>query len=143
MMPEMVAGRELDALVAEKVMGMVVMACRDIDGEWWSDPNEMFTGKEVCVPPRWGHARELPLHSTSIRYAWEVWEKLIADGWYPDLTTTYSAKANGLVYGCELQRGGDGTKDHYWVQATTAPLAICLAALAAVGIPPTEGDETK
>ena len=125
----MVAGRELDAEIA-KLMGLTVKLMYDpgfvdigpwyeVDGE--SDPPGAISG--WCP---------VAYYSTSIAAAWEVWDKLIVDGWYPDLTTTYSAKAGGLVYGCELQRGGDGTDDHYWVQAETAPLAICECALKAM-----------
>ncbi len=136
----MVAGRELDALVAEKVMGLTVKLMYDpgfIDiGPWEkvdgvSDPPDAIEG--------WCPVAD---YSTSIAAAWEVWEKLIEDGWYPDLITTYGPGEKTPIYRCELHRGWDGLDDHLVVCADTAPASICLAALAAVGaLPPTLEEE--
>lgn len=128
----MVAGRELDALVAEKVMGWIWFP-KDDEGPRYlasPDPNSMY----VWYPG--SGVGTHPLYSTSIAAAWEVWDKLIADGWYPDVITSHVS--DGLDYRCELHRGGDGDGDYVISHADTAPLAICLAALAAIGIPLTD-----
>lgn len=104
----MEAGRELDALVAEKVMGLdCSWRCVTLDG----------TGRDR------GPARRIKPYSTNIDAAWEVVEKLkenhtvnihgYSDGWEVGLIGPGSAAVDG--------------------QAETAPHAICLAALKAVG----------
>lgn len=112
------AGRELDALIAEKVMGLHVE---------WRDGRPLWVGKDLPGTPLvldgglFGHT--IPNYSTDIARAWEVVEK------FND---------------CRLHRD---PKDRMWIcamnsysahqpvgEAITAPLAICLAALKAVGI---------
>jgi hypothetical protein len=115
------AGRELDALVAEKVMGA------DPSTVHWHLSNATFLvdGKWVDVPP-------VPHYSTDIAAAWEVVEKMsqkyhwriqspfdVGDEWYAGLTP-------------RSVTGWNGRPDHY-AGAPSAPLAICLAALKAVG----------
>ena len=120
----MEAGRELDALVAEKVMGYE----RRLDGlgqEYWREadkPRVRLVGT-ICDP------QDLPLFapSTDISAAWEVVSLLIEKGYYVDIL--YSAKAH--VWSCLLDYGGYREAD---VIGDTAPYAICLAALKAVGI---------
>ena len=126
----MVAGRELDEKIAVAVMG-------------WTHIRELGEGDELIGAPadrpgqnNWVVAR----YSTDIAAAWEVWEKLVADGWYPDLITTYGLGEKNPVYRCELHRGGEGDHDHRVIYADTAAHAISLAALAAVGA--TDGGET-
>lgn len=107
------AGRELDALVAEKVMGWVCICERK---------------HQLC-----------PVHdsyySTDIAAAWQVVERLKHDGWNVSI-----GGDNG--WGCTfykvLVRGNDAftstwTESHGPINAENAPLAICLAALKAVG----------
>lgn len=86
--------------------------------------------------------REVAPFSISIAAAFGVWDKLIADGWYPDLKTTYDHVRKGLIYVCELHRASDdGRYDHFVATADTAPLAICKAALEAASIPLTAPEE--
>lgn len=97
------AGRKLDALVAEKVMG-------------FSDVHEHIysSGEKQWVH---GDFRSLPRFSTDISDAWKVVEKFI-EGEFPidcELHTTV------MGWYCDL---GDGSAN-----AETAPLAICRAAL--------------
>ncbi len=123
--------RELDALIAEKVMGKKV--CGGPNNEktrrvyyspfgpdcWWSE-NE--TGE-----PEYIHA-----YSTDIAAAWEVVEKM---------------ERNGFFYSVSKGRiGAHGTNDKVWVsfgksgdniiwsESGTAANAICLAALKALGV---------
>lgn len=108
-------GRELDALVAEKVMGQTA----DVRERWRG--NCLCGRSETCAVCSW------PLsYSTDIAAAWEVVEKL-------DLLALYSLE------GCE----GEWTVRKYYnndewdewddTDGVSAPHAICLAALKAVG----------
>lgn len=132
------AGRELDALIAEKVMGFT-----------WHDGWKSFKGPHLVSPggfmAGWrmedggvmGHLDgvtrnpELPFYSTDIAAAWQVVEKLVAERFFPEVN--YRGRGE---WGCKVDRL---TVDDSWNDkptpheiANTAPLAICLAALSAV-----------
>lgn len=118
---EMQAGLELDALIAERVMGWTwkITRCNPeqrvlVDPYWTNMEVGFWWGRDVL--------HLVPHYSTEIEAAWDVFERLPA----------------GQIY---HHRGGDFSV--YWgnarhtsakmnVRADTAPLAICLAALAAV-----------
>lgn len=100
---EMKPGRELDALIAEKVMGMNVQ-----HGRVWSQEGK-------CL-----RETDLPSYSTDIAAAWEVVEKLKL-GLLPDGDKWIAGQAD---------RAGLETSNLCW--GDTAPHAICLAALNAV-----------
>jgi hypothetical protein len=109
----MKAGRELDALVAEKVIGWTNLIGSSYDVN--------FGGR-----PPGGKWDIVPHYSTSIADAWLVVEKLktlTADG---DIHIE-CLHGEWSVSTCheEAWKG--------WSRADTAPLAICLAALEAVG----------
>lgn len=119
--PELVAGVELDALVAEKVFGWR----RATYG--WIDPDR---GPYIEPAP----------FSTSIASAWLVVEKMRERGFGLILNETPGQ------YRAAFWRydGKDGWSIDAWVRspsptvtvwAETAPLAICLAALKAVSGP--------
>ena len=99
------AGRELDALVAEKVMG-------------WKDPSPVFGLMEDVE----GNANFPPDYSTSIAAAWRVVEK-----WQGDITVDRRNEHFKVTF--------YKPSYEYEVWAETLPLAICLAALKAVGHP--------
>lgn len=106
-------GRELDALVAEKVMGWK----RSLTGFWF--PPDLHPNANII-----GH--EIPHYSTDTGAAWEVVEK------FPHFYL-FRWIAGGPMPGqweCRFSDTDDGTKI---VWADTAPHAICLAALKAVG----------
>ena len=132
MAKEMTAGRECDALVAEKVMG--------------------YTLSELSLPayPKYklfdiesgefsGYVKEVPHYSTDIAAAWEVvkrmpipfklekcWEKAYQigpEGWSACWCT--DADCEGCNENSRCTNGDDA-----W--AETAPLAICRAALKAL-----------
>jgi len=116
------AGRELDALVAERVMGWSNIS-RGADGDDAYGWNASLSGH---VPP---HGRiQIPKYSTNIAAAWEVVEKrLSTDGHFAFWPS---------VAGFSVAYHGIRTWDSepVWeVWAETAPLAICRAALRAVG----------
>ena len=121
-MANLQAGRELDALVAEKVMGSAshARASHDVPGLTCS------LCREAALP-----------YSTSIAAAWEVVEKL-SDKWEMNLRTILPARD----YVCEFKLvvknkcivDAQHPFEHVWNNPVdTAPLAICLAALKAVG----------
>lgn len=103
-------GRELDALVAEKVMGWKSVEHR------FEDPFHRWDG---IAPEHGSHRFTVPDFSTDIAAAWEVVEKL------NDLILERDVTAEGTRYNVVI----DGIET--W--AETAPHAICLAALKAVG----------
>ncbi len=138
------AGPELDALVAEFVMGW--RHCQDdLTNEMWDtgihlnhDP-EMPTMKwPNCGPRRWSP-------STSIADAWEVVEKLLGDDWEctidrhkPNYVTACRGAYAFFWHSAEQVEGFTRRGGKFGVEADTAPLAICLAALKAVGHPTDE-----
>jgi len=104
---KMEAGRKLDALVAEKVMGL--SGPFDVCDCGWPGNH---IGKTL-IPP----------YSTSISAAWEVVEKLKADGTTIDIQ---SRTPGWTVIVDELYDSG------VEVRAPTAPVAICFAAIKAI-----------
>jgi hypothetical protein len=137
------AGRELDAEIAEKVMGLDVIQITCIDHRGAvpdigskSAPYKMSNGKMGV------QATRIPGYSTDIAAAWQVAEKL---GGY-----CYLWRDGGVAplmfdgqWECKLRRDNDPDRRYYAV-APTAPLAICLAAIQAIGASPSSsGDETR
>jgi hypothetical protein len=119
----MQTGRELDALVAEKVMGWWQ------GNGWWR--NSDGAGIKI-VEWRYPDQLEADLRwepSAKICDAWEVVEKLRADkeADFDLYAPAWAGTANMM--------GGNWKAmiDGYAGVADTAPLAICLAALGAVG----------
>lgn len=111
------AGRELDALIAEKVMGLQVDALGYV------------------VTQRGKVEGELPFYSTDIAAAWEVVERTglqieIQSPGAPCNGDEYENDSDNWRVECRLKSSDRSS----FAEATTAPLAICLAALKAVGI---------
>lgn len=100
------AGRELDALVAEKVMGLKV----------WQQGRSRFYETNTSV------YNAVPPYSTSTEAAWQVVEKINLFSEY----VLYRLNSGSWVV-CE-----PGPIIEF-ARGETAPHAICLAALAAVG----------
>ena len=111
---EVTAGRELDALVAEKVMEChlirFINGLGNLDIRCGCSPDQHNEQDGACC----GFLCD---YSTSIDAAWEMVEKLA--GTFRLEYEKYSG------WNCELGLGS--------CHADTAPLAICLAALQAVG----------
>jgi hypothetical protein len=121
------AGRELDALVAEKVMGaewrnMTPAGRKRVLSFPHDRPMAMMDGKEFIL---YGGPDEkdqyLPHYSTSIADAWAVVEKM-----KPKRLNLEKIDAN---WAASFHFGGYAEGSGY---AETAPLAICLAALNAL-----------
>lgn len=107
---EMRPGRELDALVASKVMGI------EIDGDVWPD--------DAVVCPVLGDQWYMYIqpYSTDIAAAWTILEKLKDD-------FNFTLSLQGETYFLKLI----GIDSVVTAEANTAPHVICLAALKAVG----------
>ena len=126
------AGRELDALVAEKVMGWTAWRSKhgyfnitDGDGNSHTcDPAtskyDPETGERLPEPKWWDYSTELPDYSTDIAAAWPLVERFGITVYAPT-RERHDWVAAIKIGACEVAHG------------ETAPLAICLAALKAVG----------
>jgi len=116
--------RELDATVAEKVMGFVwdESRCR-ICGWPFGDGVADCTKDSCSLRPTPKRRADAPAHySTSIADAWLVVEEMIKR--HPE--RDFHLEHLHDQWGC-----GNCTDD-VWTSADTAPEAICLAALEAV-----------
>lgn len=132
---------EIDAMVAEKVMGWKYHRCHkknpqgetvyhfrnDAPPEWWKQPTE-------CARPLGGPNIRISnfgllAYTRDIRAAWEVVEKMHTAGWYWCVEGLASPQIRCFFYKVE------GINDYYDRIASTASLAISLAALSAVGHP--------
>ena len=115
---QMQPGPELDAAVAAALGWGDFRRWGAVTPPYWQSPNGMM------------HHR-LPEWSTDIAAAWQVVERLIADGFKVHLDVTE------LGYRCVFEKG---TLEEYWEHeyrivgytGSTVPAAICLAALAAL-----------
>ena len=131
--------REIDVLVAEKVMGIDLgaMFCTDgnepqpcLYGIEYKD-GECLTIDEFGDKKRCEHlksTRELGVlpYSTDIAAAWEVFTKYGYQGY---------VKYTGPDWVCSICIDTEsGIGKWYHAKAETAPLAICSAALAAKGV---------
>lgn len=115
----MTSGRELDALIAEKVMGWIVAHSSEGFYRWKPKPDNPNSYSE------WQEG--LPHYSTNIADAWHVVEKLKEYGNVVEVKCFRSGSVDVQV------RGGNINDIRGAGNADTAPLAICLAALKAVG----------
>ncbi len=70
-----------------------------------------------------------PSYSTYIADAWKVMDKMAADGWHVMVRYDQGRGYSGLWWTCAVGR----REKSYRGDATTAPHAICLAALLTVG----------
>ncbi len=108
------AGRELDALIGEKIFGV---RYEFMHNDYMIPDPEDPVAYDVC-----------PHYSTDIAAAWQVLEKL--------LTMTENRDIHLEHLGNDETEGYWGVSTCYqlgewqdWMRAETAPLAICLAAL--------------
>ena len=115
------ASRELDALIAEKVMGLTFVYPYMTDKNMTDkkgDPWYEVTGTQSGL-------LEVPAYSTDIAAAWGVVEQLCSQD--RDFAVAYVRAQNEWCV--EFSFGVAICREF----ADTAPLAICLAALQAVG----------
>jgi hypothetical protein len=111
----MPAGREMDALIAEKVLNLMV----DYEFE------EPFVPALRDKYDEWGY---LPNYSADIAAAWEVVEKMRmaiipkdGGGWFAAIEQDFDETLG--YYERQVS---------YWITADTVPLVICRTALLAV-----------
>ena len=124
-------GRELDAIVAEKVMGFSrKKSPRDINGE--------FDGLDILVPTGIDHSKFnyppkgeialtyfVPTYSMELTQAWKVFCKF---GYQAEV------KYSGTDWYCNIMWGFNerGVGRWYCAEGRTAPEAICKAAILAI-----------
>jgi len=113
------AGREMDALVAERVMGWTLgRRYANGNGEWQGHPH----GGTLT----WD---QTPRYSTDIRAAWEVVEKMRADG-YATIHVSCGADLKGNpVPGWYASFFADKDRPGGFARGATMAEAICRAAL--------------
>lgn len=134
-------GRELDALIAEKVMGW-----KPFDGEppgAWIDEQSKAWAKSVCIKESYDR---IPPYSTDIAAAWEIVRHLSAE-WKLYLKSDFT-KPREWVQGCTFSCNQLAKvtllhfKNGMTVEAESniglvlesVPHAVCLAALKTVGV---------
>ena len=143
-MSELEPGPELDALVAEKVMGWKRLEpdTHHKFGFYGSDPQRnpegtIFIGTQeeygrLSVGGSWLLTNQWS-PSTSIADAWEVVEKMQSMNNQRDIHIECLLD-KWSVSMCHFERDGESMEWGDWtIDANTAPHAICLAALKAVG----------
>lgn len=113
-------GRELDALVAEKVMGL---ECGIISGK--PKVKGSNCGTYGCTR----HWIDTPNYSTDIAAAWELVEKMKSEGFTFAVEYGHEISAVFSKRDYVSDRIGDGMG----VSGESVPHAICLAALEATG----------
>jgi hypothetical protein len=115
------AGVEMDALVEEKVFGSV-----------WSGTHLMqgVVTRAIRYDGGYLHRSTLVEYSTDIASAWRVVEKMRETGYHFRIANWEDGSwRSDFGFGCPM------------AEAATAPLAICLAALAATTPPSGRADE--
>lgn len=140
MFQTMSAGRELDAIVAEKVMGFIPVG----PGEYWNSLVKWRTDRD--------YFEECQEFSTDIAAAWQVVERLQSLGcnhfsldWEQpyDNRPRHEREADPqerpwlFAFNAPRHLSGSpsvGMPDPVVLHAPTAPLAICYGALIAVGV---------
>lgn len=121
------AGTVLDALVAEQVMGQrrvgdCPLGASDCIGKY-----EPQIGRWPCLAP----------YSTDIAAAWEVVEAMVGKGC--EFALIADERCEPRDYAAEFSRNNSNIGETTYLcgeRADTAPHAICLAALRAVGVEP-------
>jgi hypothetical protein len=116
----------LDALIAEKIFNKTV--------EYVGTGKMITTTHPVGSPWILGENKYgymIPYYSTDVKAAWEILEHLRPDFHFSIDTVPEGYQVQFVVKGNKISIGSY----HYCtVRAETAPLAICLAALKALGI---------
>ena len=126
-------GRELDALIAEKVMGWTDVHLHDGTAKD-TKLTTLFYGEWVGRPRGEGALRRVLPYSTDIAAAWEVVEKMRAS--YSFQLQVPRLPLAGDVFDWSAVFFVRRTPEEWGAfhSASTAPHAICLAALRAVGV---------
>ena len=134
--------KEIDKLIAEKVMELVIChtaeTWADKSESWWCDKERYEAGEQrIKGPNGMGVCRADIWHPTeSIEQAWMVVDKMTNDELYFQITSVHGYGYEVTVFKSNLeQQKKHGLKNELVTEfAGTAPVAICRAALKAVGI---------
>ena len=129
---EMPAGVELDALIAERVIGLTEFphewdsdgygSCRNCSAEC-AYHSFRIDGPKNCPRP--------PDYSADIAAAWQVLEKLKERGFFAMVSTPTPGFKNWECRGWQP----DPDRNRFIAHGKTAALAICRAALLALRVP--------
>ncbi len=119
----MPAGREMNALIAEKVMGLHPFVSDGLGTR--EKEHTISTFCKECGDPFGYHA--IPDYSTNIEYAWKVVEKIQDAGIHMELYFSPSSK----TWGMKLNRG-NGAAQVYEFGYESVQLLICRCALKAI-----------
>jgi hypothetical protein len=119
---QMPAGKEMDSLIAERVMGWAKHPHVDSPTYWWEGPTKSYL------------IDNLPHFSSDIAAAWQVVEQLQQRG-YTRITVGLQGLGKTVDF-CHIE--GDGPAWHEVIDghghdAFSLPLAICRGALGCVG----------
>jgi hypothetical protein len=129
----MVPGRELDELVAEKVMNLCVLDTVQQYGDGCVVSDKGFD--EWTIHPYHGKIDDPDLlepYSTNISSAWEVVAKFNSMGWRVHLAVDPDYTQADIIKNKSSESYGTGWERVDGNNAETTPLAICKAALLAV-----------
>lgn len=125
---EMKPGRELDAMVAEKVIGL---ECYPSHKAWMQSgmPHIQYWSGAVQYPAYWNEAHEealsVPDYSTDICAVWEVVDKL-------KICITPQSIGAPEEYAYMVEYENEPAVKRIQIFSSTAPEAICKVALSAV-----------
>jgi hypothetical protein len=121
----MPTGRDLDAIVAEKVMGWLEVRKQSIANAMGQHVMDDYVGLPASGAPQ---PVLVPRYSTMIQEAWKVADRLRGE---TQFVAVISGKGPQGVqpWICKVNREGSFLEE----RAETAPLAICLAALKGLG----------
>lgn len=136
--------REIDALVAEKVMGLIISDIHGEKCEWELWPEMFEYDSEYCYELYGSSGHYIPVkkYSTDIAAAWEVVEKLgsiVGYDFTVEITYDKDTAAFPDKYFCTITNGDSNSlnpkvKLFMGSSEDSAPKAICLAALKVVGV---------
>jgi hypothetical protein len=119
------AGRELDALVAEKVMGWAEVSRRPIANAQGEHVIDEYTGRAPGGPPQ---GQLVPRYSTRIQDAWPLADRLREEHAFVALISG-KGPAGAQPWICKVNKEGVFIEE----RGETAPLALCRASLRSVG----------
>lgn len=120
-------GRELDAKVAEKIMGWDNIHYQPGGNIPFGRPNDDYRRD---FPNNTAYFKRVLSYSIDIAAAWEVVEEMAREGWRLELEAKLLHQKEIRAYAVTFDRlvGDDIERVGVW-EVKTVPLAICLAAL--------------
>lgn len=126
--------RDVDKLIAEKVMGWVLIPKVKVNGEWFYNVWCPDPPSHIEHPPVGFNAQSyVPFYSTAMIDTWRVVKKLQESGWHIELRLPPVGYPTYIV---DLWRMGGHMEANTKITQGAESLeeAICLAALRTVGV---------